>query len=218
MTGAIWMIMYDLDPTNSDRYLQWFDDVHIPEKLARPGYTWAAHYQILSDNDVPCSSYIALFGGTDSRVFYDPSPAQIKPLQTPETRSMMGYRSNSVMLILSEEWTTGGDDWVALAGSEVAAEKISFALFNAHDNDENLGAWLAQDYLVNLAGSRVTRKYIASTGVVRHIVVQELDGNETQQKFLGDTSASDWSKDVSNYITYPVVAPRLARRVWPVIG
>ena len=47
MSAALWMIIYDLDPANADSYLQWFDEVHIPEKLARPGYTWAAHYQVI---------------------------------------------------------------------------------------------------------------------------------------------------------------------------
>ena len=43
MTG-LWLIFYDLLPEKEAEYLTWFHDVHIPEKLAREGYTWAAHY------------------------------------------------------------------------------------------------------------------------------------------------------------------------------
>ena len=175
MAAAIWMIIYDLDRTHSARYLQWFNEVHIPQKLARPGYTWAAHYQVIADDDAADSRYIALFGGTDSRVFYNPSPAQIKPNQPPETRQMMSYRSNSNMSILSEEWVFDGDSGSLETSPCINAETISLALFNADGNDENLGAWLLQDYLVNSAAAGVTRKLLASTGSARHVVVHEME-------------------------------------------
>jgi hypothetical protein len=214
MAAAIWMIIYDLDRTHSDRYLQWFNDVHIPEKLARPGYTWAAHYQIIANDDSADSRYIALFGGTDSRVFYNPSPVQIKPNQPPETRTMMSYRSNSEMLILTEEWAIDSDTGLETS-PVISAPSISIALFNANENDENLGAWLVQDYLVNSAGSGVTRKLLASTGAARHVVVQELATDEGPRISIADTSSSDWSAHVSNYLDYPTGAPLVARRVWP---
>lgn len=31
---GIWLILYGLDKTAEDEYLEWFHDVHIPEKLA----------------------------------------------------------------------------------------------------------------------------------------------------------------------------------------
>ena len=217
MAAAIWMIIYDLDRTHSDRYLQWFNDVHIPEKLARPGYTWAAHYQIIANDDSADSRYIALFGGTDSRVFYNPSPAQIKSSQPPEARTMMSYRANSEMLILSEEWAIDSDTGLE-ASPVISAQSISLALFNTNENDENLGAWLVQDYLVESAGSGVTRKLLASTGAARHVVVQELFTDEVPRISFADTSSSDWSAQVSNYLSYPTGAPLVARRVWPGAG
>ena len=49
MAVAIWMIRYDLYEDQAETYLQWFNEVHIPEKLARTGYTWAAHYKVSSN-------------------------------------------------------------------------------------------------------------------------------------------------------------------------
>ena len=218
MAAAIWMIIYDIDRKHSDRYLQWFNDVHIPEKLARPGYTWAAHYQINTDQGSTELRYVALFGGTDSRVFYNPSPAQIKPNQSPETRTMMGYRANSTMLILTEEWVFNGASGSLATSPPVTAESISLVLFDADENDENLGAWLVQDYLVNSASSGVTRKFLASTGAARHVVVHEMGADEIPVKPIVDASSSDWSAQVSNYLSYPTGAPLFARRVWPGAG
>ena len=221
MAAAIWMIVYDLDRAHSDRYLQWFNEVHIPEKLARPGYTWAAHYEVIAGDDSADSSYIALFGGSDSRVFYNPSPAQIKPNQPPETRQMMSYRSNSTMLILSEEWVFDSSSESLAASACINAENISLSLFNTNENDENLGAWLVQDYLVNSAAAGVTRKLLASTGSVRHVVVHEIEPPETPlvadapRSTITEASSSDWSAKVSDYLDYPAGPPLVARRVWP---
>jgi hypothetical protein len=218
MAAAIWMIIYDLDRLHGERYLRWFDEVHIPEKLARPGYTWAAHYQAVAGGGADHSRYIALFGGTDSRVFYNPSPAQIKPNQPPETRRMMGYRSNSKMLILSEEWAVDDLGGSSAASPRITAERIRLALFNTNENDENLGAWLAQDYLVGCGKTGITRKYLASTGEARHVVVHEMGVDENLRDSIVDAPASEWSERVSNYVVYPVGAPVVARRVWPGVG
>ena len=218
MAAAVWMIIYDLDRTHSDRYLQWFDDVHIPEKLARTGYTWAAHYQAITDDDSANPRYVALFGGTDSSVFYNPSPAQIKPRQTLETRTMMSYRSNSTMLILSEEWSFDGDTGSSVTSPHITSENLSLTLFNANDSDENLGAWLIQDYLANSARSGASRKFLASTGAVRHVLVQETRWDETPKNSIVNASSNDWSAQVASYLSYPAGAPLTARRVWPAIN
>ena len=218
MAAAIWMIIYDLDRTYADRYLQWFDEVHIPEKLARPGYTWAAHYRADAAAGAKLSRYIALFGGTDSRVFYNPSPAQIKPNQPAETRAMMGHRANSKMLILAEEWAFDGESGSSPAGPQITAERIDLALFNAKDNDENLGAWLVQDYLADCGKTGITRKFLASTGETRHLVVHERDEDEIPRDTIVDPSASEWSEQVANYVNYPAGSPVSARRVWPEVS
>ena len=42
MTGAIWALAYEISNDDRETYLDWFHRIHIPEKLARPGYRWAA--------------------------------------------------------------------------------------------------------------------------------------------------------------------------------
>lgn len=210
MASAVWMILYDLDAARADEYLQWFDEVHIPEKLARPGYSWAAHYRALAADGTSAPTCIAMFGGTDSRVFYDPSPAQIKPRQTPETRAMMACRSNSRMMILAEEWIDGDPDKLAPA---VDADRIELALFDANDNDEQLGAWLAQDYLPAAVNSGRTRKWLASTGPVRHVLLHECSADGSAA--LMPRPWNDWTQQVSGYLSYPVGEPMLADRIWP---
>ena len=87
MPTAIWIIMHGLQPAREAEYLEWFHDVHIPDKLAREGYIWASHYQVLSDGD---SGYIAMFGGRDASVFYNPSPAQLDTAKNPMSARFWG--------------------------------------------------------------------------------------------------------------------------------
>ena len=46
MDRGLWAIWYEIADANRAEYLAWFHGVHIPEKLARPGYAWAAHYAL----------------------------------------------------------------------------------------------------------------------------------------------------------------------------
>ena len=42
MTVGIWPLFYNIAAVDPDRYVDWFHRYHIPEKLARPDYRWAA--------------------------------------------------------------------------------------------------------------------------------------------------------------------------------
>ena len=46
MENAIWTIFYDIPDEGRNSYLSWLNEVHIPELLSRPGYLWAAHYEL----------------------------------------------------------------------------------------------------------------------------------------------------------------------------
>ena len=60
MDRGIWAIWYDIAPADRAAYEDWFHNVHIPEKLARPGYLWAAHYAL--GHGGRGTGYLALFG------------------------------------------------------------------------------------------------------------------------------------------------------------
>lgn len=215
MAAAIWMIQYDLDPAQAEEYLEWFNEVHIPEKLKRPGYNWAAHYRFQSDDENTKNTYVALFGGSDSRVFYNPSPAQIKPRQTPETRKMMGFRSNSSLYILSEEWSTAKCETDEIINPEISAEKISLGCFNSLNNDQDLNAWLIQDYLKQSSDNITSRKYLASTGPAHHVLIQENEQAKNPPLLIPAKAVSEWSDQVADQIVFPDRPPTIAERVWP---
>lgn len=187
VSHAIWGIIYDLPEQGRDDYLAWFHDVHMGEKLARPGYVWAAHYEVVDTQGIHISSlgtthegdrghgYIALFGGADTQVFLDPSPAQIKPRQTPLTREMMEKRIGQRSFIAAEEWSAQGDQNEHRRGHPL----IHLDCCDAPGGDEALGAWCVQVLKPAIHQQLTFRrisKFLAATGPMKHVILAEFDG------------------------------------------
>ena len=216
MTNAIWLIMYDLQQAREADYLDWFHEVHIPEKLARPGYEWASHYRVEREGGGD-AGYIALFGGAATSVFYNPSPAQLKPTQPPETRDMMACRSNAKSLILSGEWAVDGHGAPRSGAIAIDADVIGLALCDTEGNDENFGAWLAQNHLPAVArdpGCIGVRKFLASTGGAKHAIIHERTDIANPPLAFGDAETDKGTARVGEYVTYPLGAPQTARLLW----
>lgn len=210
MSSAIWLISYWLEREREDQYLEWFHDVHMPEKLARPGYTWASHYRSTpSGNGGDSALYLALFGGESSAVFYNPSPAQLGPKQPPESRAMMGCRVDSRTMILSSEWAAPDGGGTAADSSPVDANSIALTLCDAAGNDMDFSAWLIQEHVPALAGYGM-RKLLASTGDVRHAIIHTRRIETAAPPMFADAAAGEWSARVTGYLTYPLDRPLIA--------
>ncbi len=215
MDRAIWAIMYDLTDDARDAYLRWFHDVHIPEKLSRPGYNWAGHYEIekstirrgavtLERQDSADTSplagkrYVALFCGESTATFYNPSPFQLKGQQDEETRRMIGCRVNPISFVLAEEWRACGK---AGPGQTIAAAPvIEFELFDMQQGDEDIGVWCAQPRRSAFKqgdGCVVMQKLLASSGPARHGALQgyaTFDSLTAHLKQLKDASENHRDK------------------------
>ena len=227
MTGAIWALAYDISNDDSQSYLDWFHRIHIPEKLARPGYRWATHFEG-SATTPNMQSYIALFGGISTRIFLDPSPAQLKTKQDDLTREMMARRRNPFAAILAHEWSDGStpstsnDD--AISADAVNSEWLDFLVIDAAGQGEAIGAWAVQNLLPELQKNKldaatnavITRKFISVTGAPAHILF-----HETNRTGLADdtTATSRFDPQAPILSDMPETASlchRSGKRIWPV--
>ncbi len=195
---GVWLIYYGIAGKDRDTYLHWFEGQHIDEKLARPGYDWACHYEVSSGGlaDHADHVYIAMFGGKTTRPFFDPSPAQIKPNQDKLTRSMIGHRITATSLIATEEWCEypAALGTASEASSTVNSPIIRLSMFAPSVDDQEVVAWCAQQHfptLVNSKGLTVARKWLSSFGANRHLVVEEhTDKPESAGTWQEQTSAN----------------------------
>ena len=148
MSRAVWTLIYDINNTNRSRYLEWFHHIHMGDKLSRPGYQWASHYEVItseSDTDCESSCFIALFGGYNTATFLNPSPRQLKRHQDAKTRDMMEARSNSSALILNHEWSIDGQNHEDSFSTAIDCPELTVGLFDAPGHNEILGAWCIQE-------------------------------------------------------------------------
>ncbi|MEK9672315.1 MAG: hypothetical protein VW268_07405 [Rhodospirillaceae bacterium] len=172
MSDAVWLILYGLNDGRTEEYVDWFHGVHIPEKLARPGYTWASHYQSEDDNLVDGGPLcLALFGAETTAVFHDPSPAQLAPKQPPETKAMMRLRVNSGALIAAGEWSADASGRPGPYVPPIEDAAIRLTLCDAAGDDMAFNAWLVQEHLSALAPGGRLHKLAATTGNPRHVLI-----------------------------------------------
>ena len=225
MTAGIWLLFYDIAAADRDHYVDWFHRHHIPEKLARPGYRWAAHFEAPPPSgNSDLYRYIGMFGGDSTRVFLDPSPAQLKLTQSDDTRAMMALRQNPSSAILAHEWSwqTPGDTNAHTATSApdaaMNARDIHILTIEAGAHDETVGSLCAQKLAPEFADQRAAMACHKMTNVMggpRHIMVFEV--TDVSSAGAGSDQANppvDLSAlaDLGDAVQ---MATRYGRRIWP---
>lgn len=225
MDHGIWAIWYDIAAEHKAAYLDWFHRVHIPEKLSRPGYRWAAHYEL--GHGGRGAGYVALFGGDSTHTFLDPSPGQLATRQSAETRHFIGMRRNAAAAILAEETRIDGPEAASHGPGLTTAPVIQLGNFNAPSPavEDDLGGWYAQErfpLLKTLPGCVGARKLLATVGLHKHAVLYEftsLDARETHYAPL-EAQAQDpatWMGRVVPQLLHAPYSPAVGRRICPVV-
>jgi hypothetical protein len=172
MSTAIWMISYAVGEPDRPGYAEWFHRVHIPEKLARPGYAAAAHYEALDG----AGRYVALFRAVDARAFLAPTPGQLKQRQDALTKKMMGMRVGSCMAILAEAIRVPAPQ--EPDAPVAAAVRLSLYEYADAAAEDAAAGWLVQERLPELAcasGLRGASLLLFAAGRGRHALLEEYD-------------------------------------------
>lgn len=212
MTDAVWLLIYDVADADAGTYLDWFHGEHIPDKLARPGYEWAAHYRGPARSAGTAHGYVAMFGARSTRTFLDPCPAQHRERQDAITRTMMSHRIGTVAGVFTREWSGEGDD--ASLGNSAPA--IRCALLDPGAADETLGAWCAQTWLPALragGGAGAAHKCINVAGGPRHLLWTGHATLEDASHAVPTPADGTYSVDVSRTLDAAIIA--CGERIWP---
>ena len=224
MDRGIWAIWYDMPAEDKAEYLDWFHRVHIPDKLARPGYAWAAHYA-LGDGG---AGYLALFGGASAHTFLNPSPGQLATRQSAETKHHIALRRNPSACILAEEIRVDGPA-ASLRGSGLTTGPVvQFGNYNAASPavEDDLGAWYAQErlpLLTALEGCIGARKMLAAVGAYKHAILHEFVSQELRERYFAPHEAqardpATWMGRIRPLLTHAPRSPAVGVRIWPPIG
>jgi len=240
---GIWAIWYELpDGEARSEYLDWFHRSHIPEKLSRPGYLWAAHYELghggshfqkVVDRLVHAGDaglgrgrqFLALFGGESAHSFLNPSPGQLKDRQDAETRRMIGLRREAYACIFAEETRVDGPDAAKRGPGLTSGPAIQMGNFNvaSHAAEDDVGAWYAQHrlpFVASMPGCIGARKLLAAVGWGKHSILYEYASLEArEERFVPHESqmhdAASWTARVLPQLVHAPCSPSVGRRIWP---
>ncbi len=220
MDRGVWAIWYDVDDKDRSAYEQWFHGVHIPEKLSRPGYVWAAHYELEQGK-----GFLALFGGETAHVFLAPSPAQLAKRQSEETKRFMTMRKQQTAAILTEEVRVDGPEVAQRGANGTPGAVVQLGNYNAETPavEEDLGAWYAQErlpVLSKLPGCIGARKMLAVVGPHKHGILHEFVSLEMREKHFGPHEAqardpNTWMGRVRPRLMHAPRSPGVGTRIWP---
>lgn len=245
MDRGIWAIWYDLPEEGRAEYLEWFHGVHIPDKLARPGYLWAAHYELghggarfqrVVDTLVYAEEpslgrgrgYLALFGGPSAHTFLDPSPAQLAERQDAQTRKMLGLRREAYACIFAEETRVDGPEAAKRGPGITPGPAVQMGNFNVNrpENEADVGAWYAQHrlpFMAAMPGCIGARKLLAAAGWGKHSILYEYVSLEAREaRFVPHEEhahdAESWTSRVLPNLVHAPCSPAVGRRIWPPAG
>jgi len=220
---GIWALWYDVPEAQRSEYEDWFFNVHIPEKLARPGYLWAAHYALQSQK-----GYLSFFGGENAHTFMNPGPAQLAQRQSAETKRFIAMRQATASCVLSEETRVDGPEASLRASDGTPGPVIQFGTYNAASPavEDDLGSWYAQErlpLLSRLPGCVGARKMLASVGEYKHAILHEFASLELREHHFGPHEAqahdpNTWMGRVRRHLTHAPRSPALGVRLWPAPG
>jgi len=245
MDRGIWAIWYDLpeDVGARSEYLEWFHGAHIPEKLARPGYLWAAHYELghggqafqkVVDGLVHASppglgrgrQFLALFGGESAHTFLNPSPGQLRERQDGLTRRMTGMRRETYACVFAEETRVNGPDVDKRGPGLTPGPAVQMGNFNvaSHAAEDDVGAWYAQHrlpFMASMPGCIGARKLLAAVGWGKHSILYEYASLEAREaRFVPHESqahdAASWTARILPQLVHAPCSPSVGRRIWPI--
>lgn len=225
MDRGLWAIWYEIADANRAEYLAWFHGVHIPEKLARPGYAWAAHYALTGGSG---RGFLALFAAATTATFLNPSPAQLAQRQSAETRRMIGMRQQAQSCILAEEARVDGPLLAQRGPGLTSGAVVQFGCYNTASSavDDDLGAWYAQErfpLLAKLPGCIGARKLLVSVGAQKHAILHEFVSMAVREQHFAPHEADahkpdTWMGRVRPQLTHAARSPMVGQRVWPVVA
>jgi hypothetical protein len=244
MDRGIWAIWYELPAGAGVRseYLDWFHNVHIPEKLSRPGYLWAAHYELghggarfqrVVDNLVYAQEQglgrgrglLALFGGLTAHTFLNPSPSQLRERQDALTRRMIGVRQETYSCVFAEEARVDGPEAARRGPGITPGPYVQMGNFNvsSHRLEEEVGAWYAQHrlpFMASMPGCIGARKLLATAGWGKHSILYEYVSLEArEERFVPhEEQAHDpasWTARILPQLVHAPCSPSVGRRIHP---
>jgi hypothetical protein len=244
MDRGIWATWYDLPDDGRDAYLDWLHETELPVLLRRPGYAWAAHYEITGGGSKmdqigarlarPAepglgsgSQFLVLVGAPSPHVFLHPRVDRLDAEDDAVSRSMRAMRIGTRLCLFTEEARVTGPEIGAKPAGSTPGPAIQMGSFRTKtlEDEIDLGAWYAQYRLPAMSrmpGCIETRKLVSLAGWAKHGILYEFTSLEARHEHFQNHESlaledGQWTNRVIGYTVHAPGSPSVGRRIWPAV-
>ncbi len=162
---AVWM---KIPPGLDDEFTSWYNDEHVPERMAIPGFLSTRRY--VTQTSEP--RFMALYDLTDPGVMQSEAYMKIRTNPTPWTRRIGGKLveniRNEYELVQS----------IGQASPQPSPYALLVRIETAPEHDAELNSWYEQDHLgalQSVPGCYRARRFRATAGSPRYLAVYDLE-------------------------------------------
>lgn len=242
MDRSIWATWYDLAPESKSEYISWLHDEYLPETTAKPGFLWAAHYEVtgggahmnkitdqlarIDDPDIGTGSqYVMLVGASSPHTFFHPQIITSADGTGGDEREMFKHRIGTRSCIFVEEERVNGPEISTRAPGTTPGPAIQMGSFRTQEQDQefDLAAWYTQYRLAAIArmpGAICARKMVSVAGWAKHSVMYEYTSLQARlENFQPHESLAmdpeEWTSRVIHYTLHAPGSPSIGHRIWP---
>ena len=148
-----------------------------------------------------------------TKVFLDPSPAQLKLTQTENTRTMMGLRQNPSAAILAHEWSCFAKN--TTPDMLIDGPYLNLLSIEAPQHDERIGSVAVQNLAPNFVAQDdaiACHKFANVMGVPRHMMLFAMASGGCRP---GSAEAPVTLLDLDDLGDDLQVALRWGHKIWP---
>jgi len=212
------MVYADVRPEDEDEFNRWYDEEHIPERLAIPGVLDAARYVAVKGGP----KYLACYELEEAEAYFSDAwqyrlnhPTEWTERMSPTVVGINPVRNVYRLIFpddVPEETAQAGMAPALLVGRMSVTEEVE-ALFNQEYNTERI------PLCYRVPGYIRGRRFEAVMGEPKYTTVHELGGAEVHESGawgVWRTSAPpQWSETVRPQMTHAPGSPGVYTRIFP---
>jgi hypothetical protein len=214
-TGLL-MVWTDIDPQFEAEFNRWYDEEHIQELLAVPGFLSAGRY-------------VALRGGPKYLALYELASPEVlrSPAFLEGARSRSGQRSPYSPSLIGRNYLSNGYRQifpVHTSPIEQTREPAPFLQMGRIDIpamvEEEFNDWYNTAYIppyLAVPGCLGARRYVAEGGQPKYLTLYEFENATVSESeaWARTRDSNPWSRRIRAFMRHDVGSPGVYRRIYP---
>jgi hypothetical protein len=202
---ALLFVATDLDPADEAAVNRWYDERHVPQRQALPGFRTARRYVAFSGSP----KYAALYDMDSPDALKSDAYKALSqaPIQTEQDREMVSKFKNNLRGVMTQILSAGAE---TAPSQDVAKALLCVGLEPEPAYEEEYNAWYNDEhipFLIKVPGVLRARRFRALEGGPKYLAVYELTEPGVRQSAPFSAAAdTPWSARIRPHCNRAITA------------